>query len=371
MRVSRKFVFGLLLISLWLASPAAFAADPDFDETHDFLHVVVHGKNYRLDSLLVKKQGATGPLPIAVITHGTDKTQTANQNLTVDTYRSRARDLALRGWLAVVVIRRGFGQSDGSVEHVVGCKDPHIRKDLDTGADDLQAAIDVVKKRSDVDPSHIIAMGASSGGGSAVALGARNLPGLVGVVSVSGGLRSTCAGWDDKLAEAYTAYGAASRVPNLWLYAKNDFVFPPYVVERLHSAFSKGGSDVQLKEFEPALKDGHDLFVYGVQWLGELDDFLRLHHLQTWSSQDASALLRHLGLTDSIIQTQYAATYMSAPVPKAMAFSPSSKHAYFEDGGPDDLAAARSLALKLCETAKNTDCGIVMENDRWIGSAAP
>ncbi|MGT2465889.1 dienelactone hydrolase family protein [Mesorhizobium atlanticum] len=127
---------------------------------------------------------------------------------------SPARDLAIRGWLAVVVIRRGYGRSDGSIP-ADGCKKPHVKQDLDLAADDLQAAIDVLKNRPDVDASRIVAIGGSTGGATAIALGARNPPSLVGVVSVSGGLRLNCAGWEDELLKAYKEYGATSHVPNL------------------------------------------------------------------------------------------------------------------------------------------------------------
>ena len=147
-----------------------------------------------------------------------------------------------------------------------------FERSFDAGADDLLAVIDAVKKRPDADASRIIAVGASAGGAVAIALGARNPPGLVGVVSVSGGLRSSCPTWKDRLTEAYKTYGAESHVPNLWLYAKNDSYFAPDVVERLKSAFLSGGGLVQLTEFDPVEKVGHNLFQDGaLPWLGELD----------------------------------------------------------------------------------------------------
>ncbi|UVK54895.1 alpha/beta hydrolase [Mesorhizobium sp. AR02] len=366
--MSRKLVLALVVVSLWLVSQAAHAADPDFDESHAFLHVVIDGKPYRLDSLVVKKSGAKGPLPLALVTHGTAISNRENRAENVEKFRPRARDLALRGWLAVVVIRRGYGRSDGPFP-ADGCKKPHVKRDLDVAADDLQAVIDVMKRRTDVDSSHIIAMGDSVGGATAIALGARNPAGLVGVISVSGGLHLNCAGWADKLVEAYRTFGATSHVPNLWLYAKNDSYFGPEVVDRLQTSFTEGGANLTSKELDPFQKEGHALFLAGgMQWLEKLDYFLQYNHLPTWSYDDASKIQRQLGLGGGGLR--FAQQYLIAPTPKAMSFSPSVKRAFYQYDGTFGLAANRVAAISLCEKAKNTDCSIVMENDRWVGPAS-
>lgn len=366
--IARNALFTLVAIWLGLVSSAAAAGDADFEETHEFLQVVIGGKTYRLDSLIVKAQGAKGQLPVALITNGTGRSWAEIHAESVDNYAPRARDLALRGWLAVVVIRRGIGHSGGSLA-VDKCGRLHVERDLDAAADDLQAAIDAIKKRPDVDSSRIIALGVSTGGAGVVALGARNPSGLVGVVSVSGGLRFNCAGWDDKLIEAYRKYGAASHVPNLWLYAGNDSIFGPDIVGRLQSAFRAGAGDVTVKELLPFRREGHFIFSQGgMQWLGELDMFLQSHNLPTWRYSDASELLKRLHFDDG--KMQFAIGYITAPVPKAMAFSPGGKRAFYQyDGKLDDLVSNRNLALARCQKANNTDCTIVMENNRWVGSA--
>ena len=62
---------------------------------------------------MVRPAKAAGRLPIALITHGKNPGAAENQALRADLMRPQARDFAARGWLAVVVIRRGYGQSDG------------------------------------------------------------------------------------------------------------------------------------------------------------------------------------------------------------------------------------------------------------------
>ncbi len=96
----------------------------------------------------------------------------------------------------------------------------------------------------------MIAIGVSAGGAAVAALSARNPPGLVGAINVSGGLRFPTCPKEDALVAAFKDYGAKSRVPNLWIYAKNDSFFPSELVARMQSAFLDGGGDVKLVMFD-------------------------------------------------------------------------------------------------------------------------
>ncbi|TIP45699.1 MAG: hypothetical protein E5X69_14735, partial [Mesorhizobium sp.] len=129
-RFSRKLVLSSAAVGVAIVSQVAYAKDPDFDESHGFLRVAINGKNYRLDSYSVKPADAKGPLPLALITNGTAGTAAEIRAENTAKFEPRARDLAIRGWLAVVVIRRGYGRSDGSIPPD-GCKKPHVKQDLD------------------------------------------------------------------------------------------------------------------------------------------------------------------------------------------------------------------------------------------------
>ena len=93
-----------------------------------------------------------------------------------------------------------------------------------------------------------------------MALAARNPKNLRGVINVSGGLQTPDCPKEDVLVNAFKDYGATSRVPTLWVYAKNDSLFGPNLVERMQSAYLDGGGDVKLVMYDKFGDDGHALF---------------------------------------------------------------------------------------------------------------
>jgi len=146
----------VLLLLVVLASPALAA---DFLEENGFFRVVIAGRTYRLEALTVKQAGTPGRLPIALIAHG----KPANLQSMLDDHATNfvevARDLASRGWLAVAVIRRGFGQSDGPLPLPVTCQSTSFLPRFAADADDLAATLDFIATRPDADPTRVIAIG--------------------------------------------------------------------------------------------------------------------------------------------------------------------------------------------------------------------
>ena len=144
--------------------------------------------------------------------------------------RGWAHDLAHRGWLAVAVMRRGYGASEGEVADDAGnCASPDVGRYLDAHADDLEAALHAIAHRGDTDMGRVLAIGDSAGGAAVMALAARTP--LVGVVNVSGGLgrhpgpfRSypDCTAFESDLVWNFARFGTAAHMPTLWLYAEND-----------------------------------------------------------------------------------------------------------------------------------------------------
>jgi pimeloyl-ACP methyl ester carboxylesterase len=179
--------FSFILVACLVVSFPVLAND-ELIETKQFFNVVVDGHRVRLEGMTVKRADASGRLPVALITHGKPSTTGTMLEEHASGMLPQARDLAYRGWLSVIVIRRGFGASDGPMPAPVFCNSGSLLANFRAAADDLQAVLRLVAKWPDADPTRMIAIGESAGGAAVTALSARNPKGLVGVINVSGGV---------------------------------------------------------------------------------------------------------------------------------------------------------------------------------------
>jgi dienelactone hydrolase len=357
-----------LLIALLFAT-GALAQETELVEDNSFLRVTIEGRSVRLESLIVKRKDAAGKLPIALIAHGKPGSMGRMLDDRAIEYVRQARDLARRGWLAVVTMRRGYGASDGPPAVALSCASPTLTGRFASEADDLQATLTAIARRDDADGTRMIAIGVSAGGAAVTALSARNPPGLIGVINISGGLRFPTCSKEDALVEAFKEYGTKSKVPSLWIYAKNDSFFSPELVERMQTAFRDGGGDMKLVMFDADQRyDGHNIFRHPngrPRWLPQMDAFLRFHKLPTWTRDDVNALLKKLSAKET--SRGFVENYIAAPTEKALARQKGGPHmsSSFSMRSLDD---ARKAAVDRCEQ-RGQPCEAVMANDRWIGPA--
>lgn len=356
----------ILLAAVLCAVPAA-AQDDDLLEDASFLRVSIADKPVRFEALVVKRKDAKGRLPIALIAHGKPASTGRMLDDRAAEYVRQARDLARRGYLAVVTMRRGFGGSDGPSPVPLSCQSQSLTERFAADADDLQATLMAIAKRLDADDKRMIVIGVSAGGAAAVALAARQPPGLIGVINVSGGLRFRDCPKEDALVAAFKEYGAKGKVPQLWMYAKNDSFFPSALVERMQGAFLDGGGDVKLVMFDADERyDGHAIFrnTSGrMKWLPQMDAFLRFHKLPTWTRDDVSALLKKLDAKET--SRGFAENYLAAPSDKALAKQKAGSIMSTSFGSRTADEASKS-ARERCEQ-RGQPCDVVMVNDRWVG----
>jgi dienelactone hydrolase len=351
--------------------------DTELAEERTVLTVRNKQGSYRLEALVVRPAKANGHLPIALITHGKNDKADENQHLRADLMLPQARDLAMRGWLAVVVMRRGYGGSDGlpgvsrGAAHM-SCESGDLAGGFDVEADDLDAALKAIAARPDADGSRAIAIGQSLGGGVVLALAARQPAGLLGVVNVSGGAwRSNGEGVcdHDALVAAMATLGARTRIVSLWLYAQNDSLFPPPLVNRMRDAYAKAGGRADLRMFPPVLYDGHNLFSDfngRGNWLLALDGFLQAQLLPNANAARADRLIRAAKAPAN--GKRLVENYLSAPMPKTLVVS--SGGAMHWAARPDDADNARKAALARCREKSGSDCSVAMENNDLVLPAA-
>lgn len=327
------------------------------------LKVNIRGRGYALETMVVKSDVFAGRLPIALIAHGSPRDRNDRPQYHARAMLPQARDLAHRGWLVVVFMRRGFGNSDGPFAEGFVCATPDFRQALATAAEDVAAVHKVIAARSDADSTRVLGVGSSAGSGAMLAWAATRPEGLVGVVNIAGGTGALlperhCD--ENQLVATIGAFGVQARVPTLWLYAQNDSFFPPALVRRMHAAYEKSGGVADLVTFGPVGKDGHfisSLYEGRVLWLPELDRFLRTHRLPTWDPQSFDAVSRALHPSQRAAVT----TYLNAPTEKALAISRDHRHAWFWSNTGDVLEAQRK-SREGCERAAKQPCEIVAEN---------
>jgi dienelactone hydrolase len=342
-------------------------------EERTFLTVRNAKGSYRLEALLVRPAAASGRLPIALITHGKNLTPLENESVHADWMAPQARDFAARGWLAVVVMRRGYGASDGVPGISLGgaymhCGSADLVRGFEVEADDLAGALQAVSARPDADASRVLAMGQSFGGGTVLAFAARRPAGLVGVINVSGGVRRSDAGGVcdyNALIAAMDSFGNRTRVPTLWLYSENDTLFPPEIVNRMHDVYVVAGGRAQLKMFPPVGKEGHALFADVTarsRWLPAVDGFLLANRLPNANVARLDEVRRAPGLAP--FKREFIEQYLAMPLPKVLAVSPNGTVSWFIH--TSGLDAARSGALGSCREKAGRECTILMENDDLV-----
>jgi dienelactone hydrolase len=377
-----KRVLAIIVAVLSMATFAARAemiAPPDHPallEEITFLDIRDGGANYRLEALIVRPAAAKGRLPIALLTHGKPRLPSDLVKIRAELMSRQARDLAYRGYLAVAVVRRGYGVSGGTIGQPTNapfakCNDADLRKYFAVEADDLERALRVVAARNDADASRVIAIGGSVGGGAVIALAARNPPGLKTVVNLAGAMRITDA--DGNLAcpqdvpiAALASFGSQTKTPGLWIYSENDSNFGPDAARKLHAAYVAQGGAATLK-IVPSLQpnDGHNVFelASGRQhWLAALDPFLRAQNLPTWSPQQVDALMQRYGIAPN--RRPWLEAYFSLYTPKIMVQSPNGTLNYSADTRAID--PAQKAALDGCEKTAKMACVPIMKNFEMV-----
>ncbi len=374
----------ILALALAGASVPALGAEPPSPgadvvaEDATKLAVKIHSVDYGLETLIVRHPGDE-KLPVALITHGA--TSADPRAVTLDWLRGWAHDMAHRGWLAVAVLRRGYGKSDGALAGSAGpCAEPDVGNYLDAHADDLEAVLHAIAARPDADMSRVLAIGDSAGGAAVLDLAARPSVHVTAVVNVSGGLSGRpgefrrgpgCDTYDADLVWNFARFGTASQMPTLWLYAENDGWFRPGLVARMHAAYVGGdgsptGAKAELVTLPPFGSDGHALFYRGngrSRLLPQVDRFLRANGLPTWDHSVFEPLLARLPAAER----PSVEDYLRWPTEKALALGPEMEVRWYY--GQASLEEARNRALAYCKDQTKRNCTLAAENFSLIGKA--
>lgn len=357
----------MLALALAAARPAAAQ-----DYIREELRIPMPSAGPRgLEALLVRPAGS-GPWPLALISHGSPRDGGTRPAMSPNTLHRQGIEFARRGFASLIVMRRGYGTSDGAYAENSGpCANRNYLRTARQSATDLRAAVEAMKSRADVTTERFIAIGISAGGFASIALSADPPPGLAAAINFAGGRGSrddddVCD--EDSLVRAFAALGKTSRIPTLWIYARNDKFFGPELAREMHAAFTGAGGRAQFIEAAAFGEDGHSLFSRGVAiWTPAVDDFLRAQNLgrRDLLPPPAPAALPPPPRLSEKGRAGFA-DYLAAGQHKAFALSP--KGAWASRSALRSAAEARAKALEAC--AKYApDCTLYAIDDMLAATA--
>jgi dienelactone hydrolase len=200
-----------------------------------------------------------------VINHGTSEATRLAVSLPV--YYWLSRWFVERGYIVALPQRRGHGATGGPLAEAIGtCANPEHVASGQVAASDIAAAIRHMEQQDFVARGQTIVVGISTGGWASLAL-ASQYPQLAhAVINFAGGRGGHARGRANEICDAKRlinaahVYGrAASTVPTLWLYARNDSFFGPNLAQKLATAWRTAGGRVELHQLPAYGDDGHTI----------------------------------------------------------------------------------------------------------------
>jgi dienelactone hydrolase len=381
---SRRLACGLAFALLGVVAPAGHAAEPLAASLRE--EVIFIGKpgplGVQLETTLFRPPG-DGPFPLVIINHGKAPGDAHFQQR--QRYLLAAREFVSRGYAVATPMRQGFARSGGNFISG-GC---NIEGNGIAQADDVEAALAALARRPDIDASRTVVMGQSHGGLTTMALGARKLAQVVGLVNFAGGLRvESCLRWELDLAAAMGDYGAATRVPSLWFYGDNDEYFTVETWRRMFKAYTDAGGPARLVAYGNFRANSHAMFgsSAGIKiWLPEVRSFFQQlglpfdiqHRIVLADHESPPPAPSGYAAIDDVARIPFInpkgraawSIYLDQPPPKAFAISP---HGGWGWRGGDPAAMRR--ALERCNQAAGSEnCVLYAVDDDvvWRDGASP
>ena len=247
------------------------------------MRLPTHGSGKKGLEAVMVRPGDGKAHPLALLTHGTPREATDRPDMTPLRWVPQAREFARRGWTAVIVMRRGFGDSGGGyAEDGHACSDhPDFVDPTKEAVKDLREATEHLKTLPEVDAkARMIGVGVSTGGLAMVGLATDPPEGMAATISFAGGRGSNAPDHvcnEGVLVDAFEGFGKHAKVPMLWVYAENDHFFGPRLAQAFYQAYERGGGQAKFVGTGPFGEDGHGLFsLRGIPvWTPIVDEFLK------------------------------------------------------------------------------------------------
>lgn len=227
----------------------------------------IYGRAHRQAfTVTVFRDDARAKSPFMVISHGRAN-RDGRARLGRARYTANARYFVSRGFAVFVPTRVGYGVSGGpDVEYSGPCSRRDFAPAFDAGAVQVIAVIRHAQAQDYVDPAKGVLVGQSVGGAITLALSARRIDGVLGAINFAGGSggdpdfspEEPCS--EPSLRRVFARYGAAAKIPTLWLYSENDKYWGKESPHAWFKAYRAKGAAAEFVQLPPHGKDGHSSF---------------------------------------------------------------------------------------------------------------
>jgi len=230
-----------------------------------------------------------GKHPLVLLTHGTSADPQERMHVTPWAQLPQALWFARRGYVAIVVVRAGYGKSGGKQDSASGgcvAGRGSFEEAGEASTMDLRSVMKFAQELPEVDVNTILSVGVSTGGFAQVALSADPPPGLKAAISFAGGRGGD--GHENNCnlpgaIDAFRSFGKSAHkhgdLPMLWIYSENDHWFPPAMAQQFLAAYTKNGATNQFVMAQPDGADGHHLYGHVSAWSDTVQAFLKAHNL--------------------------------------------------------------------------------------------
>ncbi len=385
-RLRAGLAIGLALV-LAGASAAPDAEQPlalDLHETVERLEVSArdragNSRTMEIELTLFRPAGA-GPFPLAVMNHGRGSREQRRQRGRAR-FEVLARYLVNKGFAVAVPTRIGYGATFGDFDPEAAgpCSAPRYEVLADAAADQVLAAVDRLRTQPWIDASRWLVIGQSVGGVAALAVAARQPPGLAAAINFAGGAGGSperspgapCA--PDRLQAMWSARAASASVPTLWLYWRNDRYWGEQLPLQWAAAWADGGGRVELHQLAAVGHDGHGGMNADMdQWVPLVESWLAAQALGAAHPRWPTTASGHarvdevdkVPLSSATIDNRYR-HFLAAVPPRAFAIGSNGAWGWARG----DWASGRALGN--CQRRRGVACALYAVDDAVVWAARP